>query len=77
MTQRRTEDLAAARRLLLALSEGLIKAGRLLLASGLADEGQAVSRMGTEIVAMRQSVRAAHNAAIAAERGTTATEGNR
>jgi hypothetical protein len=77
MTQSRIEDLAAARRLLLALSEGLIKAGRLLLASGLADEGRAVSRMGTEIVAMRQSVRTAHNAAIAAERGSAAPGENR
>ncbi|GAB4087047.1 hypothetical protein GCM10028784_36770 [Myceligenerans cantabricum] len=74
MTQSRIEDLAAARRLLLALSEGLIKAGRLLFASGLADEGRTVSRMGTEIVAMRQSVRSAHNAAIAAERRATPGE---
>ena len=72
----RTEDLAAARRLLLALSDGLIRAGVLLTACGLADEGRTASRMGTDVVAMRKRVRAAHNAALAAERGTTATEEN-
>ncbi|MEU4364370.1 hypothetical protein [Promicromonospora sp. NPDC023987] len=72
MTQSRIEDLAAARRLLLALSEGLSKAGQLLFAAGLADEGRAVARMTTEIVAMRQSVRAAHHGAIANDRGNTA-----
>ncbi|GAA4692125.1 hypothetical protein APR04_005781 [Promicromonospora umidemergens] len=76
MTQR-TEDLAAARRLLLALSEGLSKAGQLLFTAGLADEGRTVSRMVTDLAAMRRSIRTAHNAAIAAERGTTATEDNR
>jgi hypothetical protein len=69
MTQR-TEDLAAARRLLLALSAGLSKAGQLLFASGLADEGRTVSRMVTDLAAMRRSVRTAHHAAIAVERGT-------
>jgi hypothetical protein len=73
---KRTEDLAAARRLLLALSEGLIRAGRLLTETGLADDGRTVSRMGTEVVAVRKRVRAAHNAAVATERGTTATEEN-
>jgi hypothetical protein len=73
MTQR-TEDLAAARRLLLALSEGLVRAGRLLMETGLADDGRAVSGMGTEVVAVRKLVRAAHNAAVAAERGTTTEE---
>ncbi|MFC8797888.1 hypothetical protein ACFT2C_09145 [Promicromonospora sp. NPDC057138] len=74
---KRTEDLAAARRLLLALSEGLSKAGQLLFATGLADDGRTVSRMVTDLAAMRRDVRAAHHAAIAAERGTTATEDNR
>lgn len=72
----RTEDLAAARRLLLALSEGLSKAGQLLFAAGLADEGRTVSRMVTDLAAMRRSVRTAHHAATAAERGTTAPEEN-
>ena len=76
MTQR-TEDLAAVRRLLLALSEGLIRAGRLLTETGLADDGRAVSHMGTEVVAVRKRVRSVHNAALAAERSTTATEENR
>lgn len=74
---RSTEDLAAARRLLLALSEGLIKAGGLLTAAGLADEGRTASRMGTDVVAMRKRIRKAHNTAIAAERDETATEENR
>jgi len=74
MTQSRTEDLAAARRLLLALSEGLTKAGRLLVASGLVDEGRTVARMRAEVRAMRKRVRAVHNAAIAAEGGTTTGE---
>lgn len=73
----RTEDLAAVRRLLLALSEGLIRAGVLLTAAGLADEGRTASRMGTDVVAMRMRVRTVHNAALAAERGTTATGENR
>ncbi|MDR7383517.1 hypothetical protein [Promicromonospora iranensis] len=73
---RRTEDLAAARRLLLALSEGLAKAGRLLVASGLAEDARAVARMRAEVGGMRKRVRTVHNAAIAAERGTTATEEN-
>lgn len=73
MTQR-TEDLAAARRLLLALSEGLTKAGRLLVASGLVDEGRAVARMRAEIALMRERVRKVHNAAIAAEGGNTTGE---
>jgi hypothetical protein len=73
---KRTEDLAAARRLLFALSEGLSKAGQLLFAAGLPDEGRTVSRMVTDLAAMRRSVRTTHHAAIAAERGTTATEDN-
>lgn len=75
MTQR-TEDLAAARRLLLALSEGLVKAGRLLVAAGLVDDGRAVARMRAEVALMRKRVRKVHNAAIATERGTTATGEN-
>lgn len=73
MTQR-TEDLAAARRLLLALSEGLTKAGRLLVTSGLIDEGRAMARMRAEVGVMRKRVRAVHNAAIAAEGGNTTGE---
>lgn len=76
MTQR-TEDLAAARRLLLALSEGLSKAGQLLFTAGLADEGRTVSRMVTELAAMRRSVRTAHHASIAADSGNTALGENR
>ncbi|MFE7504014.1 hypothetical protein [Promicromonospora sp. NPDC057488] len=76
MTQR-TEDLAAARRLLLALSEGLIKAGRLLVTAGLVDDGRAVARMRAEVVLMRKRVRKVHNAAIAAAGGDTATGENR
>lgn len=76
MTQR-TEDLAAARRLLLALSEGLIKAGRLLVASGLVEEGRAVARMRAEVGQMRKRVRKVHNAALAAGGGDTATGENR
>lgn len=75
MTQR-TEDLAAARRLLLALSEGLAKTGRLLAASGLVDEVRTVARMHAEVVMMRQRVRKVHNAAIAAEGGNTTTGEN-
>lgn len=75
MTQR-TEDLAAARRLLLALSEGLAKAGRLLSAAGLIDEVRAVARMHAEVGVMRKRVRKVHNAAVAAEGGTTATGEN-
>lgn len=67
---KRTEDLAAARRLLLALSEGLSKVGRLLFAVGLADEGRTAAGMGTDVVAMRRRVRKAHNAALAAESAT-------
>jgi hypothetical protein len=74
---KRTEDLAAARRLLFALSEGLIKAGALLVSAGLADEGRTASRMGTDVVAMRKRVRKVHNAALDAERGDTATGENR
>lgn len=75
MTQR-TEDLAAARRLLFALSEGMTKAGRLLVASGLVDEGRAMARLRAEVRVMRLRVRKIHNAAIAAEGGSAATEGN-
>lgn len=74
---KRTEDLAAARRLLLTVSEGLAKASRLLFASGLADDGFAVSRMRAEVGVMRKRVRKVHNAALAAEGGTTATGENR
>lgn len=73
---KRTEDLAAARRLLLTLSEGLSKAGQLLFVTGLAEEGRTVSRMVTDLAAMRRSVRSAYHAAIAAERPTAATEEN-
>lgn len=76
MTQR-TEDLAAARRLLLALSEGLAKAGRLLVASGLIDEVRTVARMHAEVAVMRKRVRKVHNDAIAATGGDTATGENR
>lgn len=64
---RSTEDLAAARRLLFVLSEGLVKVAGLLTAAGLADEGRTAAGMGTDVVAMRRRVRKAHNAAIAAE----------
>ncbi|MEV0891431.1 hypothetical protein [Promicromonospora sp. NPDC050262] len=74
---KRTEDLAAARRLLLALSEGLAKAGQLLVASGLVEDGRATARMRAEVGVMRQRVRKVHNAAIAAEGGNTATGENR
>lgn len=73
----RTEDLAAARRLLFALSEGLVRAGALLAAAGLHEDGQAAVRMGTDVVAMRRRVRTVHNAALAAERGETTTGENR
>ncbi|MFJ3406716.1 hypothetical protein [Promicromonospora sp. NPDC090134] len=75
MTQR-TEDLAAARRLLLALSEGLTRAGRLLAVSGLVDEVRTVARMRAEVGQMRKRVRQVHNAAIAAQGGTTTTGEN-
>jgi hypothetical protein len=74
---KRTEDLAAARRLLLALSEGLAKAGRLLVASGLGQAGRATARMRAEVGVMRKRVRKVHNAAIAAEGGNTSTGENR
>ncbi|WP_129787727.1 hypothetical protein [Promicromonospora panici] len=74
---KRTEDLASARRLLLTSSEGLSKAGRLLFATGLLDEGRKVACMVAELAAMRPAVRTAHRAAIAVERDTTATEENR
>lgn len=74
---KRTEDLAAARRLLLALSEGLTRAGRLLVASGLVEEGRATARMRTEVAVMRKRVRKVHNAALAAEGGNTVTGENR
>lgn len=73
---KRTEDLAAARRLLLALSEGLGKVGRLLFAVGLADDGRAVARMHAEVGLMRQRVRKVHNAALAVEGDDTATGEN-
>jgi hypothetical protein len=69
--------LAAARRLLLALSEGLTKAGRLLVSTGLVEEGHAVARMRAEVALMRKRVRKVHNAAITAECGDTATGENR
>lgn len=69
MTQR-TEDLAAARRLLLALSEGLSKVGKLLFANGLVYEGRAVKRIAAEVAEMRRTVRTAHNAALTAESGS-------
>ncbi|WP_275001242.1 hypothetical protein [Promicromonospora iranensis] len=64
MTQR-AEDLAAARRLLLALSEGLV------------DEGRATARMHAEVAVMRKRVRKVHNAAVAAEGDSTVTGENR
>lgn len=73
MSRRQVEALDVARRYLFDASEGLIKAGRLLSDHGFNADGRTASRMGTDVVAMRKRVRKAHNDALAAEGGTTAT----
>lgn len=79
----RTGALDAARRYLFEAALALAGAARTLVTDGhgrqddgTADVGREALDMSVRVEAMKATVRTAHTAAIAVERGTTATEEN-
>lgn len=75
MSQKRTSALDVARRYLFEAQDGLNKAARVLSqhgtnADGLKDMARTAASMGRQVEDMKNRVRKAHEAALAAERGS-------